>query len=117
MRRKKLFMGIAATTTLATLLFGCAGDMRRGEPIGRPVIIDTHQAARGEVVYMRHCYACHQTGEGGLGPAIPNCPIPKPIVWLQVRAGLGAMPAFPEEQISSQEFDDLYAYLQARTRS
>lgn len=98
------------------IVIGCVR-IPRGEPTGRPVIIDTPAAAHGQVVYMRHCYQCHQTGEGGLGPALPAVPVPKSVVRLQVRAGLGAMPSFSERQISETEFDALYEYLMAGWRS
>lgn len=80
-------------------------------------MVDTPAAAHGQAVYMRHCYQCHQTGEGGLGPALPAVPVPKSVVRLQVRAGLGAMPAFSERQISEADFDALYEYLLAVWRS
>lgn len=114
---RRIILTVICLIPALLLAAGCLHETRRGEPIGRAVVIDSHAAARGEVVYMRHCYQCHQTGEGGLGPAIPNVPIPKPIVRLQVRAGLGKMPAFPPSEISEQQFDDLYAYLRARVRS
>jgi glucose/arabinose dehydrogenase len=89
---------------------GPAGHYRRGEAIGRPVAITTDARARGEVVYMRHCYACHQGGDGGLGPAAL---VPGPVVRTQVRAGLGAMPRFGHDEISTGEMNDLIAYLRA----
>lgn len=98
------------------LVVGCV-KIPRGEPTGRPVIIETRAAARGQAVYMRHCYHCHQTGEGGLGPALPDVWVPKSVVCLQVRAGLGTMPSFSEEQISEEDLDALYEYLEAGWRS
>lgn len=40
------------------------GYYRRGEAIGRPVMVRTERQSRGQVVYARHCCACHQGGEG-----------------------------------------------------
>jgi mono/diheme cytochrome c family protein len=63
-------------------------------------------------VYMKHCYACHQGGEGGLGPALLQL-APGPIVRTQIRAGLGVMPSFGHDEISFDEMNDLIAYLRA----
>jgi hypothetical protein len=65
---------------------GPGGYYRRGEPIGRPIPITTEARARGQVIYMRHCYACHQGDEGGLGPALLQLAL-GPIVRTQIRAG------------------------------
>ncbi len=67
---------------------GPAGYYRRGEAVGRPVPITTDARTRGQMVCMTHCYACHQGGEGGLGPALLQL-TPGPIVCTQIRAGLG----------------------------
>ena len=68
--------------------------------------------ARGQVVYMKHCYACHQGGEGGLGPSLLQL-APGPIVRTQIRAGLGVMPGFSRNEISNREMNDLIAYIRA----
>ncbi len=91
---------------------GPGGYYRRGEPIGRPVEVVNERQARGQVVYMRHCYACHQGGEGGLGPSLLQL-APGPIVRTQVRAGLGVMPSFSHEEISTGEMNDLISYIRA----
>ena len=61
---------------------------------------------------MRNCYACHQGGEGGLGPALLQL-APGPIVRTQIRAGLGVMPSFSRDEISTSEMNDLLAYIRA----
>jgi mono/diheme cytochrome c family protein len=91
---------------------GPAGYYRRGEAIGRPVLIERAAQARGQVVYARNCYHCHQGGEGGLGPALSQLP-PGPIVRTQVRAGLGVMPGFSHDEISTGDMNDLISYLRA----
>jgi len=73
--------------------YGHQGYYRRGEAIGRPVIVSDTQQLRGQVVYNRNCYQCHQGGEGGLGPALLRL-APGPVMRTQIRAGLGVMPAF-----------------------
>jgi len=91
---------------------GPAGYYRRGEAIGRPVPIVTDARARGQIVYMKHCYACHQGGEGGLGPALLQL-APGPIVRTQIRAGFGVMPGFSHDEIGLHEMNDLLASLRA----
>jgi glucose/arabinose dehydrogenase len=89
---------------------GPVGYYRRGEPVGRPVLIETESQARGQMVFARHCYHCHQGGEGGLGPALLQL-APGPIVRTQVRAGLGVMPSFSHDEISTRDMNDLLNYL------
>ncbi len=68
MRTRSLRAGALAAALL--LAAGCAAAARRGEPLGRPIVISTPGEARGQVVYMKHCYHCHQGGEGGQGTVL-----------------------------------------------
>jgi mono/diheme cytochrome c family protein len=65
---------------------------------------------------MAHCQPCHPGGEAGLGPAINDKPLPGFLIRLQVRSGVGAMPAFSAEEISVDELAALTAYLKALRR-
>lgn len=91
---------------------GC-GSARRSEPIVGPLAMSSTQVAEGRKIFMKNCQRCHIEGEGGLGPAINNKPLPAGLIRFQVRHGLGAMPAFPKERISDAQIDDMVAYLQA----
>lgn len=91
------------------LLAACASP-RRGEPVAGRVQLKPAEA-RGEKIFMRYCHKCHPGGESGLGPALNNKPLPGPMIKLQVRAGLGAMPSFPENLLPSSQLDDLVEYL------
>lgn len=82
----------------------------RGEPFAPQPELNAQQS-RGERVFFESCNSCHPHGEGGLGPALHNKPLPSPMIRLQVRKGMGAMPAFPVEKISSADLDALLAYL------
>lgn len=110
---------IKATVTLGVcvgvslLAFGCAANARRGEPSYRPMAIDTPQLKQGQRVFMNKCQSCHPGGEGGMGFALNNKPLPAGLIKLQVRKGLGAMPSFGPEQISDEELDALAAYVVA----
>ena len=95
---------------LLTLLYGCA-PAYRGAPILGPLESSNPQVAHGERVFAANCNQCHPTGGRGLGPGITNKPLPDWVVRFQVRNGLGEMPAFSEEEISSEELDAVVAYL------
>ncbi|WP_246000606.1 c-type cytochrome [Pontibacter diazotrophicus] len=101
------------TIFLLMLLLCYCGTARRGEPVFAPVPLADQEIARGEVVYMNYCHKCHPGGEAGLGPAINDKPLPGFMIKLQVRNGLGVMPAFKEEVIPDEELDDMVAYLKA----
>jgi cytochrome c5 len=107
------YPGILATCLLGLALAAAAGchSARRSEPLVGPLVLADPSLQRGRQLFDRHCYKCHLQGEGGLSPAINNKPLPKFLMRLQVRAGLGAMPAFSDEQISEEELDDILRYL------
>jgi mono/diheme cytochrome c family protein len=106
-KRRSAFL--AAALLLAPLWFGCA-TARRGEPLRGPMVLD-EKATRGQRVFANFCNGCHPGGEGGLGPALNNKPMPTFVTKFQVRHGLGAMPSFSESAISDAALDDLTAYL------
>lgn len=95
---------------LAVLVTGC-GSARRGEPLVGPLPLASEEAKQGQNVFMRNCHQCHPGGEAGLGPALNNKPLPRFMMRYQVRHGLGAMPAFSEQQIDDDELDHLLVYL------
>lgn len=101
---------------LVALLALGACNTRRGEPFTKPVTAQQPALHSGEVLYSRYCDACHSHGEGGLGPALNNKPLPASLIKFQVRHGLGAMPAFSEDQISDAELDELVRFVQAQRR-
>ena len=49
---------------------------------------------------MDRCNQCHVGGATGLGPSLNDKPIPNWFVRIQVRHGLGAMPAYSSNVIS-----------------
>jgi mono/diheme cytochrome c family protein len=97
-----LLFGLLAT------LSGC-GSARRDLP-SEETLLATNMA-QGEQVFLHYCHQCHPAGQAGVGPALNNKPLPKFLMKIQVRHGLGAMPGFSEETISSPELDQLTAYL------
>jgi mono/diheme cytochrome c family protein len=101
-----------AVVLVAAITAGCY-PVRRAEPIVGPMTLNEPTLERGRLLFDRHCYKCHTEGEGGLGPILNDKPLPKFLMRLQTRVGLGAMPRFTKEQISDDELDDLLAYIVA----
>jgi mono/diheme cytochrome c family protein len=96
-------------------VLGC-GSARRGEPLVGPLPVASPAVEQGRRVFMAHCQQCHPGGEAGLGPAINDKPLPGFLIALQVRSGLGAMPAFSRQEIGADALADLIAYLKALRR-
>lgn len=106
-------VGMLALLTSATLLpIGC-GSARRSVPLVGPMELDDPQLILGQQVFASHCYQCHPGGRAGLGPAINDKPLPAALIRMQVRNGLGAMPAFGEPVISDEQLDAVAQYLVA----
>src|SRR5688572_5004872 len=91
---------------IAFFLLAC-GSARRSEPIRGPMAITSTTVQNGMKVFMKRCYQCHPGGEGGLGPAINNKPLPGAMIKMQVRKGVGSMPSFSETSISDEQLDQL----------
>lgn len=96
---------------LLLLLLVACGPAYRGEPIYGPLDRSNEQVVLGEEVFYEYCHQCHPGGTAGQGFAINNRPLPGWLIEFQVRNGVGAMPAFPEEQISESELDAMVEFL------
>lgn len=95
---------------LAALAATACGSPRKSEPIATPIALDEEQQ-RGRDLFDQFCHKCHPRGEGGLGPALNDKPLPQFLLRYQIRHGLGTMPAFPEERLSDEDLDRLVKYL------
>src|SRR5205085_592332 len=81
---------------LANVALGAAcGTARRSEPLVGPPQLASQSERHGQRVFMQLCNQCHPNGEAGLAPALNNRPAPAAAIKLQVRKGLGRMPALP----------------------
>ena len=100
-----LFASVALSTA--------CGSSRRSEPIHGSPPLKTPGEKQGEVLYMRFCDQCHPGGSGGLGPGLNNKPAPGAAIRLQIREGMGAMPAFGKNEISDSEVDAIIEYMMA----
>lgn len=103
----------AVILTIALIGWSC-GSARRSEPLVGAWRPPSPESARGERIFMAHCHTCHPGGETGLGPSLNDKPLPGFLVRLQVRNGLGAMPAFSAHELPNADLDALLAYLRAR---
>jgi mono/diheme cytochrome c family protein len=101
---------------IATLFAAACGTARRSEPVAGRLPLEETELVAGRQVFMTHCHQCHPGGEAGLGPALNNKPLPDFLIQLQVRNGFGVMPAFPPEEISAEELDNLLRYMRALRR-
>jgi mono/diheme cytochrome c family protein len=109
MKRSRLLSAFALILLLA--LAASCGTARRGEPLTGPHTLDDPVLVAGERAFNTYCAQCHPGGTAGVGFALNNKPLPGFAIRLQVRHGLGAMPAFPEKVISDEELDAIVAYL------
>jgi len=98
------------TVLSLVMIAGCAA--QRGEPISKPLTIASPELARGEQAYKFYCDKCHPGGEQGLGPALSNKPLPGFLIKTQVRAGVGAMPAFSKKLLTDEQLDTVVIYLE-----
>jgi mono/diheme cytochrome c family protein len=112
------FKRILPLCVLSLSLVACHS-IRRGEPLVGPLASNDPAVQHGKIVFARQCYSCHPGGEGGLGPALNDKPLPVFAMKLQVRTGIvgfGVMPSFDHHRIPSEDLDDLMKYIKA-TRS
>jgi mono/diheme cytochrome c family protein len=107
-------LSVALVVTLTVAVAASCGSARRSEPLVGVRQPPSPETARGERVFMAHCHACHPGGETGVGPSLNDKPLPAFLIRLQVRNGLGAMPAFPSADLSREDLDALVVYLRAR---
>jgi mono/diheme cytochrome c family protein len=112
----KAFLYLFYTLLLTvSLMFTSGCNARRSMPLRGPLSLEDKQVKKGQVVFMQYCHSCHPHGEGGLGPAIN--PAPSFGKRFQVRHGLGVMPDFDKDAISSEQLDQLVAYLKVLKRN
>lgn len=102
---------VVGTLVIAGIGGGC-GRSQRGEPQGPEVRPDNPTEARGERLFGRFCYQCHPGGAGGLGPALNDKPLPEAAIRIQIRQGVGAMPAFDGDLLTDDEVAAIAKYVQ-----
>ena len=103
---------ILPVAIILLLLSSCLS--RRSEAlVGNSMSITDSQVRNGQIQFNKFCQKCHPGGEAGLGPALNSNPAPGFIKKFQVRHGLGVMPSFKKDEISSKDLDDIIHYLKA----
>jgi mono/diheme cytochrome c family protein len=105
-----------AVALLLLLGLGSCAPVLRGVPAPGPIETTDPVVVEGERLFAAACHACHPNALAGLGPGIVDRPLPRWLVRLQVRVGVGAMPAFSREELTDAELDALLDYLDARRR-
>jgi mono/diheme cytochrome c family protein len=103
----------ASLALLVLLALAGCGAQRRGEPSAPPVRPTSAKEARGQRLFAQKCYSCHPGGESGLGPSLNDKPLPEAAIKTQIRKGVGAMPAFPPEELSDDDVDAIAGFVQA----
>lgn len=100
----------------SSVMLSCAS--RKSEAVKQKEFVtsDHPGVKNGEQVYMKYCQKCHPGGEAGLGPGINSNPAPQFVKRFQMRHGLGVMPSFKSEEISSKDLKDISRYLKAWKR-
>jgi len=114
-RLRRLAIAMAFAPLFLAWLAGCSG--RRSEPLRGAVDVSDPKVAHGQQVYINRCDKCHPGGDAGLGPSLNNKPLPGFMVAFQARHGMGAMPAFTDEELPRAELDAVVAYLKALRRN
>lgn len=94
------------------ILLSCSS--RRSAAIKGDFIPENEKILHGQILFSAYCQKCHPGGEAGLGPSTNAMPAPNFLRKFQVRHGLGVMPSFKQEQLSSEELKDLVHYITAR---
>ena len=95
------------------LALGACATARKVEPLAPPIDVSDPKVAHGQKVFFQHCHQCHPHGQGGLGPAIVNKPLPEFLMKFQVRHGLGTMPSFAADRIPPADLEALMEYIKA----
>jgi mono/diheme cytochrome c family protein len=72
-------------------------------------------AASGQKLFTTNCQACHPSGGrvAGVGPKLLGTTRDDNYIHDNIRNGRNAMPAFPADQISDQQINDLIAYIRS----
>ena len=109
--RPKNSPGLMIVLILLGLAAAC-GRSHRGEPQGPEVTPDNAGEAEGQRLFGKFCYQCHPGGEGGLGPALNDKPLPAAAIRAQIREGVGAMPAFDSDLLNDAQVAAIAAYVQ-----
>ncbi len=94
---------------LIVLTAACSA--RRGVPYTEPLQTQAEEVVQGKMLYDTYCNSCHPGGASGLGPALNNKPLPGFLIRLQIRKGIGVMPAFSDEVISDEQSKMIVAYM------
>jgi mono/diheme cytochrome c family protein len=108
--QRLIVIAFACTVGAALTGAGCASARKSEIPESR--FQADAKLAEGRLVFMHTCNQCHVLGGPGLGPGINDKPLPAFAIKMQVRKGVGTMPAFGPYDISDEQLDAVVDYLQ-----
>lgn len=115
--RKTIFLGLLMVLVLAFVLAACSSPSSAPAPAATaaPAATTAGDPAAGQKVWASQpCSGCHgANAEGGSAPKLAATARSYDRVLAQVRKGGGPMPAFPADQISDQDVQNLYAWLKS----
>ncbi|HEU0035537.1 MAG TPA: cytochrome c [Kofleriaceae bacterium] len=103
---------LRASLVIVAVLAAC-GRQHRGEPTAPELRPRTAEVSAGQKLFRKFCYQCHPGGSAGIGPALNNKPLPEFAIRTQIRKGVGAMPAFPDDWLDDSEVAAIAEYVQA----
>lgn len=108
MRQRRGMLVVAGVMLVAA----ACGHSRRSLPLTGPGPLANDVERRGRKLFLDHCHQCHPHGTAGLGLSLVNKPLPAFAIKMQIRRGLGAMPAFPVERLDDAGVEAIVAYIE-----
>ncbi len=109
MMRRTTVGGLVVTLLLGFAVSNCSAPSRI--PAATVVSMPSEELREGRLLFSDYCSACHPGGRAGLGPSIINKPLPKALIRLQIRSGLGVMPAFKEHVLTDEQVRRIAGYV------
>lgn len=103
---------LVSLLAIAAALAVACGKTQRGGPRAPEPQLDI-QEMKGAKLFRKFCYQCHPGGQGGLGPALNDKPLPEVAIRTQIRKGVGAMPSFDKTWLTDDEVAEIAKYVQA----
>ena len=101
---------------LSPILLASCTSTRQIDTITVPPVLESSNLVLGEKAFMHFCDKCHPRGGKGLGPSL-NKPLPRALIRLQVRKGLGAMPPFSDKLLPDDQLGFIADYIKLLKKS
>jgi mono/diheme cytochrome c family protein len=99
------------TEIALVLVAACGAEQQVVVPEAPEVIPATRDETHGKHLFQKFCYQCHPGGSQGVGPALDDKTLAEAAIRTQIRAGVGAMPAFPEDWLTDDQVAQIAEYV------